>query len=150
MSDDSLPRHEVSTSGCTWIVSEPGERWRRAVDRVAPPLFGDRFERLCVGPGEIVETVQRRLPSAARRVVVLCELPLEHPGDSLAAIARCAALDRPPLQLIAVPQELPAEGPAELELAAGLRLLGAAAVLRHPEQLWQFARLVARYAKTDA
>lgn len=79
--------------------------------------------------------------------MVLYELPIESPRETLQALARCAAFDSPPLQLVAFPAELRIAGRVELELTAALRQLGAGAVLRHPEHLWQVGRLVARHAR---
>lgn len=159
--------------GCTWIVSERGDRWRRAVHGFAPTILPGGFERLSTGPSEVPEAVRRHRslptarigvksrtgvsafsgaaeagkgsPTAARAVVVLYELPLENPRETLVAVARCAALEHPPLQLVAFAPELHVEGRAELELTAAVRQLGADAVLRHPEHLWQMGRFIARY-----
>lgn len=131
----------ASAMSCTWLVCESGDRWRRAAERFAPAILPSGYECLPASPGEV-----RARAVHAPLLVVLYELPTAQPRETLRSIALCAARRDGPLQLVALEPHFPRVAGAEAQLAAHIRSLGAAAVLRHPEQLPLVGRLVTRYA----
>lgn len=127
---------------CTWLVCEVRDRWQRSVERFAPAILPGEFECMAARVGEV-----RARAVHTPLLVILYELPTARPRETLRSIAVCAARRDPPLQLVAMEPELPVDVGTEMQLAAHLRSLGAAAVLRHPEQLPLVGRLVARYVQ---
>lgn len=127
---------------CQWLVCESADRWQRAVERFAPAILPSGFECLPASPGE----VRARLAQTPV-LVILYELSVTKPRETLRSIAAAAARRDPPLQLVALAPDLPIDIGTETQLTARLRSLGAAAVLRHPEQLPVVGRLAARYVE---
>lgn len=125
---------------CTWLVCESGDRWRRAIERFAPAILPTGYECLPSTPGEV-----RARAVHTPLLVVLYELRIAQPRETLRSIALCAARRDRPLQLVAFERHFPRDVGAEAYLAAHIRSLGASAVLRHPEQLPLVGRLVARH-----
>lgn len=127
-------------TACTWLVCEVNDRWQRTVERFAPEILPGGYECL---PGSPEEVRVRAAHTPA--LVILYELSRARSRETLHSIAACASRPEPPLQLVALELDFPRDAEIETQLAAQLRILGATAVLRHPEQLPLLGRLVAHY-----
>lgn len=138
-------------SRCFWLIYEHGDRWSRAVERLAPAMLppGCEFHREtrpAAGGGRSAATAG---PTSELPTVVLYELVGDAWRERLQMLAGTAAEHSPPLQIVALAPELRLMEQRELQLIAALRGLGAAAVLRHPEQLPRLGRLVNRYTSRE-
>lgn len=138
-------------SRCLWLIYERGDRWSRAVERFAPAMLpaGCDFRRetrpaASGSRSPAASGSQSELPT-----VVLYELAGDGWRERLQMLAGFAAEQWPPLQIVAFAPELRLPERSEPQLIAALRALGAAAVLRHPEQLPPLGRLVTRYANRE-
>jgi hypothetical protein len=131
-------RPSLADVRCTWAVCETTQRWKRGISRFLPSDFEsgvNAFLRF----GSIGETLA--LAMHVRPLVVFWEVRLNANAELFRAIAVVARLPDAPLQLVGIPAGWDLTHADFTDLAIKLRQLGAAAVLRNPEDLRAIMRM---------
>src|SRR5690606_28258011 len=87
---------------CQWLICERTDRWRRAVEGIAPGMLPGGFDRISsrvegIRADEAVAWM-RRVPT----LIILYELAAEEPRETLQSLAIGAGRPHPPLQLVAL------------------------------------------------
>ena len=132
-------RTSLAEVRCTFAVCEATQRWKRGISRFLPSDFESGVNGL-LRFGSIGETLA--LAMHVRPLVVFWEVGGSANAELFRAIAVVARLPDAPLQLVGIPAGWDLTDGDFTVLAMKLRQLGAAAVLRNPEDLRATMRLV--------